>query len=228
MRTIIVIIAVAVGVPQSARGDDTGRPLAIGIARGATRLAREQPQQPPTGWGKLRALAPGRTIVVSTASSTLPGVFVAVDNERLTFFTNGALSSERRRQLTTLASEYGDALVAAARGRQVGVGRFDFRDGAVWDRGEYVARLSDVVVNAAASEVVVVTTGPVRRGSAVAAASGALGGSLLGLFTAFAARDAMTAWAALIGIPIGSSAAAYAATSHVTEEVLYQRAPLRH
>jgi hypothetical protein len=76
----------------------------------------------------------------------------------------------------------------------------------------------------------------VRRGSALAAVFGTLGGIWLGSGLAFAAAESSQCYrrcggtelgmlSAIIGVPILGGYGAWRLTSHLTEEVVYRRAP---
>ena len=78
----------------------------------------------------------------------------------------------------------------------------------------------------------------VRRGSALAAVFGTLGGLWLGSGLAFAAAESspcygscggtgLVVWSAIIGVPILGGYGAWRGTSHLAEEVVYRRAPGR-
>jgi hypothetical protein len=76
----------------------------------------------------------------------------------------------------------------------------------------------------------------VRRGSALAAVFGTLGGIWLGSGLALAAAESsrcyrscggmeLGIWSAIIGLPILGGYGAWRSTSHLAEEVIYRRAP---
>ena len=74
----------------------------------------------------------------------------------------------------------------------------------------------------------------VRRGSALAAVFGTLGGIWLGSAVAFGIGESsrcyrscggaqLAMWSAIVGVPIGGGYGAWRASSHLTEEVIYRR-----
>jgi hypothetical protein len=76
----------------------------------------------------------------------------------------------------------------------------------------------------------------VRRGSALAAVFGTLGGIWLGSGIGFAMAESsrcyrscggteLAIWSAIIGLPILGGYGAWRSTSHLAEEVIYRRAP---
>ena len=68
------------GVPHSA----PGAPLAVSVAREASRLAVEiGASTVPPDWETLRELAPGKRIIVTTLTTTLAGEFISADSAAL-------------------------------------------------------------------------------------------------------------------------------------------------
>jgi hypothetical protein len=68
------------GAPHSA----PGAPLAVSVAREASRLALEAgANSVPPDWETLRELAPGKRIIVTTLTTTLAGEFISVDSAAL-------------------------------------------------------------------------------------------------------------------------------------------------
>jgi hypothetical protein len=76
----------------------------------------------------------------------------------------------------------------------------------------------------------------VRRGSALAAVFGTLGGIWLGSAAAFGLAEStschqrcggveLAVWSAMIGVPTAGGYGAWRASSHLTEEVIYRRPP---
>ena len=164
------------GAPHSA----PGAPLAVSVAREASRLALETGAGTvPPDWETLRELAPGKRIIVTTSTTTLAGEFISAD-------------------AATLVLQHGDAV-------------------------EHVG----------AEDVLFVAT-RVRRGSAVAAVFGTLGGIWLGSGLAYGLAETTNCysgcagvklgmWSAIVGVPIAGGYGAWRLSSHPIEEVVYRR-----
>jgi hypothetical protein len=149
-------------------------PLTRTAAREASRLANLTPAtEEPIGWTKVRALAPGRQVIVTTDEGLTSGAFVEAGSSTLSVATDGV----------TKVVEAGDV--------------------------QLVTSIS-------------------RRGSAAAAAVGAIGGVFAAPFVVYAiagqSRAAyLTAWTVLIGLPIAGGVGAWYGTSRMTEEVIFRR-----
>jgi hypothetical protein len=150
-------------------------PLARSISREASRVAGQTSATPePAGWKHVRALQPGRKVIVTTGEGLTAGAFVEAGASTLSIAAGGLTK--------------------------------------ILDAGD-----------------VQLVTGISRRGSAGAAAAGAVGGlfaaPIVVLAIAGESRAAyLAAWAALIGLPIAGGYGAWYGTSRMAEEVIFRRA----
>ena len=210
-------------------------PVTRSLSREALRLAVD-PNEAINGWPAVRGIDPGTSIVVTTAASTLTRTFVAADDDSMTVLNGNVqgLSEAQKWRLIGLIRDNPRALAKAADGYPQTIDEFGFQADGVFLKHVRLAGLDELIVRLPIGDVLAVTTGSVRRGSAGAAVLGTLGGIWLGSAVAFGLAEKtrchpgcggvqVAMLSAMIGIPIAGGYYGWYATSHVTEEVIYRR-----
>jgi hypothetical protein len=131
------------------------------------------------GWQTVRLLEPGSKIVITTATETMTGAFVSVDDTALIVSQGGVIANLRVDDVQMIERQ-------------------------------------------------------VRRGSALAAVFGTLGGFWLGSAMAYGLAESsrcygncggveFAVWSAIIGVPILGGYGAWRGSSRLTDEVIYRR-----
>jgi hypothetical protein len=224
MRTLCatVLITLLCADPLHAEGS-----LTRAITAEAVRLAAEEVEPSgPHGWRAVRALDPGTPIVLTTTVTTAPRVFVAADDVSVTVLNLNVLPDAARRQLRAATMAIPEAVADTAHGAAKAVNDFVIGPEGVFLRGVKLAERSDVIDRVAAADVVTMTTGLVRRGSASSAAVGAaLGGWLSLLLARYGGIETNTGAAVVFGLPIVAGYAAWAGSSREIDAVIYRRSP---
>lgn len=221
MRTFCVIALVITFGAQPLLADG---PLARAIPAEAARLAAEAPQpSDPAGWRAVLALQAGTPIELTTETIAAPRIFVAADDTSVTVLNLGVLPERARRYLLDAARANPAAVAATARGAAKALNEFVIGPDGVFLRGVKLAEREDVIARVRAEDVVAVSAGLIRRGSAGAATVwAALGLCLAWRLGAFYTESAKGA-ALLIGVPIAAGVAGWYANSQPTDDVVYQR-----
>ena len=210
-------------------------PIARSASREASRLAADPsgPTMDP-GWRALRKLDPARPIVITTATATVTRTFVAADETTLTLLnlSRPGLSATSKRQLLELTRASPLALVEAAAGSPKLFEAFRFGPDGVFLHDVKLAEPGELIERLPIADVVTITEST-RRGSAVAAALGTLGGIWLGSAMALTlaytrcqpncAGVELGMWGSIIGVPLAAGYGAWRASSRLTEEVVYRR-----
>lgn len=187
----------------------------------------------------MREFTPTGTIVITTSSATIERTFVTADNTSLTVLNLSlfTLSGATKRQLLALGRIKPEAIGRALDGRSTTFETLRFQTDGVFERDVKIAERGELIERWPIDEVLVVTRGPVRHGSAVAAVLGTLGGFWLGGALAYrlvantrcysncgGVQVAMLA--ANIGVPIAGGYGAWYGTSRMVDEIIYRRVRL--
>jgi hypothetical protein len=173
-----------------------------------------------------------------TADASLSWTLVAADAESLTIIDLAlpTIAERARRSLGDAVKAAPEAFSGAAHGAPVSIGQFRLAADGVFVDGVKVAELDRLLRRVPVADVLTVSTGPERRGSAVAAALGTLGGLWLGAGLAVGLAESTrcydscgaveaTMLTAFIGVPLAAGYGAWYGTSRVTEEIVYRRPP---
>jgi hypothetical protein len=213
--------------PQAVANERSLTPLASAVALEAYRLAHDQARGALPGWETVQKIDPAARITVTVGRTSEPYLTV------LNPYVPG-LSVESRRTLIEWARTSPRTLSEAAAGTATLINAVELRSQGIFENGVKVAEL-DVVLRRFAAEDVLVITVPARRGgSPQAAALGAVGGFALAYATAIGiglnAKCQPNCGpviglmvASVVGMPIAGGYAAYRATSHASERVIYRR-----
>ena len=172
--------------------------------------------------------------MITTATATVTRTFVAADETTLTLLnlSRPGLSETSKRQLLELTRASPLALVEAAAGSPKLFEAFRFGPDGVFVHDVKVAEPGELIERLPIADVVTITEST-RRGSAVAAALGTLGGIWLGSAMALTlaytrcqpncAGVELGMWGSIIGVPLAAGYGAWRASSRLTEEVVYRR-----
>ena len=237
-RTCAIGLSLMLGLPwpAAAAGEPPPEgPLMRSVASEASRLAADAgggaPEAP--GWKAVRTLDPATPIVVVTATATGPRTFVAADDTTLIVLNLSlpTLTKDSRHRLTEMARQYPASLVEAAGGRAKIFESITINDDGVFLAGAKLAERDELIEQLPVANIQMVTTGPVRHGSAGAAVAGTLGGLVFGPLLAVSlfgdSRHGSLGEFALLGLaygtPVATGYGAWRASSRVTEEVIYMR-----
>ena len=232
----VLSLPLLVSSPQAVANERSVIPLASSVALEASRLAHDQDRGALPGWETVPKIDPAARITVTMGGTSEPCLFVAADAAVLTVLNPNVpgLSAESRRTLIEWARTSPRTLTDAAAGTATLIDAVELRSQGIFESGVKVAELDVVLRRFAAEDVLVITTPSRRGGSPQAAALGALGGFALGSSVAIGLGLSVKCQpgcgpvvglmvASVVGMPIAGGYAAYRATSHASERVIYRR-----